>query len=136
MLLGVATLETRRLQIGDGIICDSAQLPDVVRPAERVQRYPGGARQFRFADRLADRNARSAAAGRVRYDIHGFCYPSLRKVIQIVFLVDDLAGLEESVVIPVLEYVAFQVEHAAIGGVADVVDPWTAFGVAPADNNE
>src|SRR5882762_1004011 len=53
------------------------------------------------------------------------------------FLVDDLAGLEESVVIPLLvEYVAFQAEHAAIGRVADVVHPSSAFDVAPADDHE
>src|SRR5712664_3172807 len=53
------------------------------------------------------------------------------------FLVDDLPGLEESVVIPLLvEYVAFQAEHTTIGRVADVVDPWTAFDVAPADHHE
>src|SRR5438477_13185707 len=52
------------------------------------------------------------------------------------FLVDDLAGLEESVVIPVREDVAFQAEHAAIGRVADVVHPSTALDVAPADHHE
>ena len=52
------------------------------------------------------------------------------------FLVDDLAGLEESVVIPVLEYVAFQAEHAAIGRVTDVVDPSAPFDVAFADQHE
>src|SRR6266513_804442 len=52
------------------------------------------------------------------------------------FLVDDLPGLEESVVIPVREEVAFQAEHTAIGRMADVVDPSAAFDVAPADHHE
>src|SRR5207302_2382829 len=84
---------------------------------------------------IHERSASGQAGRRIGDDVHGLQNARFRKIVPVYALVPDPALLVVGVVVPVLEHIALEAEHAAVRRMPDVVLPPAALDVAPADEH-